>query len=82
MTDDEILEIPERKIAPICLRCICDATSGCNKMAKCDENSCGMFNMTRQYWNDAGRQEITEETEEGIFLTLIFVSCFLIHVYS
>lgn len=72
LLDDTTLEIPERKIAPICLRCICDAVSGCNKKSKCDGDSCGVFNMTRQYWTDAGRQEVTTETEDGKFNNIVF----------
>ncbi|KAK7868956.1 hypothetical protein R5R35_002589 [Gryllus longicercus] len=38
-----------------CLRCLCEASSGCDRDFGCQETYCGPFGVSRIYWHEAGR---------------------------
>ncbi|XP_068085865.1 lysozyme 2 [Anabrus simplex] len=38
-----------------CLRCLCEAASGCNMTLYCRSGYCGPFYISRVYWVSAGR---------------------------
>ncbi|GAB0093981.1 Lysozyme [Sergentomyia squamirostris] len=52
-------------LSDICLGCICEAMSGCNRAAPCDGNVCGLFKITHPYWVDAGKPVQTGDTPEA-----------------
>ncbi|XP_075211175.1 lysozyme-like [Lycorma delicatula] len=44
-----------QKVTNPCLRCLCEATSGCKKDMKCVDGYCGPFYISEPYWIDAYR---------------------------
>lgn len=40
-------------VTDICLGCICQAVSNCNRTLSCNGEVCGLFRITRPYWTDA-----------------------------
>ncbi|XP_026292947.1 uncharacterized protein LOC113217320 isoform X5 [Frankliniella occidentalis] len=44
-----------------CLRCICEAASGCNTTYGCALGFCGPFYMSRVYWRDGGKPVLPED---------------------
>ncbi|XP_075209803.1 invertebrate-type lysozyme 3-like [Lycorma delicatula] len=42
-------------VTDICLGCICEAISNCNKSLTCEGDVCGIFRITWAYWADAGK---------------------------
>jgi Destabilase len=42
-------------VTDICLGCICEASSGCDRSLKCSGDVCGLFRITWAYWSDGGK---------------------------
>lgn len=42
-------------ISEICLGCICESISSCNRTLTCEGDVCGMFRITWAYWADSGK---------------------------
>ncbi|KAF5306612.1 hypothetical protein FQA39_LY08801 [Lamprigera yunnana] len=38
----------------VCLGCICRAASGCDIEKECENNACGPYRITKDYWMDSG----------------------------
>ncbi|XP_039280368.1 uncharacterized protein LOC111058614 [Nilaparvata lugens] len=57
-------------LSPVCLRCICHASSNCNMTIGCYGGRCGPLQISRQYWKDAGRYVLPEDNpnRDGAFL--------------
>ncbi|XP_014259832.1 uncharacterized protein LOC106672709 [Cimex lectularius] len=69
--EEEEIEIRKRAIDDVCLQCICEGASGCNRKAdNCFENLCGRFRMTRLFWRDAGMPTLDTDTprKRGAFV--------------
>ncbi|XP_046406711.1 lysozyme-like [Ischnura elegans] len=45
-------------VSEVCLGCICNAISGCNRTLTCSGDVCGIFRITWAYWSDAGKPVI------------------------
>ncbi|XP_050430199.1 uncharacterized protein LOC126839154 [Adelges cooleyi] len=43
------------RITEVCLACICEAMSSCNRSLTCEGDVCGPFRITWAYWSDAGK---------------------------
>ncbi|XP_063243385.1 invertebrate-type lysozyme 3-like [Bacillus rossius redtenbacheri] len=48
----------------LCLGCICEAASDCDRQAGCLGDVCGLFKITRPYWVDAGRPLVQGDDPE------------------
>ncbi|XP_062557977.1 lysozyme-like [Armigeres subalbatus] len=55
----------ENPVTEVCLRCICDASSGCDPTVRCTGESCGMFRITWAYWADAGKPVLPGDVPES-----------------
>jgi len=42
-------------VTDVCLGCICEASSGCDRSLKCGGDVCGLFRITWGYWSDGGK---------------------------
>lgn len=42
-------------VSEVCLGCICEAISSCDRNLKCEGDVCGMFRITWAYWADSGK---------------------------
>ena len=51
-------------VSEICLGCICEAVSNCNRSAGCNGDVCGLFKITWAYWSDAGKPIINGDARE------------------
>ncbi|XP_063243382.1 lysozyme 2-like [Bacillus rossius redtenbacheri] len=47
-----------------CLRCLCEAASGCNETAGCHQGYCGPFWVSRIYWAEAGKVVFPDDDPE------------------
>jgi hypothetical protein len=45
-------------VTDVCLGCICEASSGCDRTAKCTGEVCGPFRITWAYWKDGGQNTL------------------------
>nr|CAD7398468.1 unnamed protein product [Timema poppensis] len=45
----------------LCLGCLCEAMSDCNRTFSCVGDDCGLFMITKPYWEDAGRHVIAQD---------------------
>ncbi|KXJ73684.1 lysozyme [Aedes albopictus] len=57
--------VQENPVTEVCLRCICDASSGCDPTVRCSGESCGMFRITWAYWADAGKPVLPGDAPEA-----------------
>ncbi|KAJ8894281.1 hypothetical protein PR048_006894 [Dryococelus australis] len=48
----------------LCLGCICEAASDCDRRAGCVRDVCGLFKITRPYWVDAGTPAVDGDTAD------------------
>lgn len=48
-------------VTDICLGCICEAVSGCDRTLKCSDGVCGLFAITWAYWADSGKPTLRGE---------------------
>ncbi|XP_055535877.1 lysozyme-like [Wyeomyia smithii] len=55
----------ETPVTEVCLRCICDASSGCDPSVRCTGDACGMFRITWAYWADAGKPVLQGDAPES-----------------
>ena len=42
-------------VTDVCLGCICEAASECDRSLKCSGDVCGLFRITWAYWSDSGK---------------------------
>lgn len=52
---EEQLQQKFEPISEICLGCICESISSCNRNLTCEGDVCGMFRITWAYWADSGK---------------------------
>ncbi|XP_014272957.1 lysozyme [Halyomorpha halys] len=45
-------------VSELCLGCICEASSNCDRTLGCEGGLCGLFKMTKPYWIDANKPTI------------------------
>ncbi|XP_054267857.1 lysozyme-like [Macrosteles quadrilineatus] len=50
-------------VTEICLGCICEAVSNCNRSLQCTGDVCGIFRITWAYWADAGKPLLTPQED-------------------
>nr|CAD7446251.1 unnamed protein product [Timema bartmani] len=50
-----------KTVNKICLGCICEAASDCDRSVGCVKDVCGLFKITRPYWVDSGRPVLTND---------------------
>nr|CAD7397794.1 unnamed protein product [Timema cristinae] len=61
-----ILGQQENKVVDdLCLGCLCEAMSDCNRTFSCAGDDCGLFMITRPYWEDAGRHVIAQDNSSS-----------------
>ncbi|XP_055383412.1 invertebrate-type lysozyme 3-like [Condylostylus longicornis] len=53
----------EPPVTEVCLGCICEAISGCNRTLTCNGDTCGLFRITWPYWADSGKPTLNGEPE-------------------
>ncbi|XP_073979731.1 lysozyme 2-like isoform X2 [Rhodnius prolixus] len=49
------LATPIEPVSELCLGCICEAASNCNRTLQCNGDVCGIFRITWAYWADANK---------------------------
>ncbi|XP_012523223.2 invertebrate-type lysozyme 3 [Monomorium pharaonis] len=49
-------------ISQLCIGCLCEVSSGCNTSIGCSGSVCGPFGITWDYWSDAGKPTLNNET--------------------
>lgn len=57
-------------VTDVCLGCICEAASGCDRSLGCAGEVCGLFRITWPYWSDSGKptqQGETPDSPTGIY---------------
>lgn len=52
-------------VTDICLGCICEASSGCDRSLQCGGDVCGLFRITWAYWADSGKHTQPGEDPNG-----------------
>ncbi|CAH0390633.1 unnamed protein product [Bemisia tabaci] len=50
-------------LSPVCMRCLCHASSNCNLSQGCSQGYCGPFFFNREYWEDAGRPTLSADDD-------------------
>lgn len=50
-----------KPVTDVCLGCICEAISGCNRTLTCNGDVCGLFRITWAYWSDSGKPTLPNE---------------------
>nr|CAD7398470.1 unnamed protein product [Timema poppensis] len=50
-----------KTVNQICLGCICEAASDCDRSVGCVKDVCGLFKITRPYWVDSGRPVLAND---------------------
>uniref|UniRef100_A0A0K8VCT2 lysozyme n=1 Tax=Bactrocera latifrons TaxID=174628 RepID=A0A0K8VCT2_BACLA len=55
----------EKPVTDICLGCICEAISGCNRTTTCTGGVCGLFRITWPYWSDGGKLTLNGESPDS-----------------
>ncbi|KAL1117670.1 hypothetical protein AAG570_003985, partial [Ranatra chinensis] len=49
-------------VSEVCLGCICEAVSNCNRTLTCEGNVCGIFRITWAYWADAQKPVLPNDS--------------------
>lgn len=61
-------------VTDVCLGCICEAVSGCDRTLKCSDGICGLFGITWAYWADSGKPTLNgrgdAKSEDGSYSIL------------
>ncbi|GLG98130.1 I-type lysozyme [Gryllus bimaculatus] len=52
-------------VSELCLGCICEAVSGCNRTLTCTGDVCGLFRITWAYWADSGKPVIAGDNPDA-----------------
>jgi hypothetical protein len=52
-------------VSELCLGCICEAVSNCNRSLGCNGDVCGLFRITWAYWADAGKPVIAQDHSDN-----------------
>lgn len=63
-------------VTDVCLGCICEAASECDRSLKCTGDVCGLFRITWAYWSDSGKptqQGEAPDTPNGNFIFYYFI---------
>ncbi|XP_036333612.1 invertebrate-type lysozyme 3-like [Rhagoletis pomonella] len=60
-----LINAQDKPVTDVCLGCICEAISGCNRTATCTGGVCGLFRITWPYWADGGKQTLNGESPES-----------------
>lgn len=55
-----------------CLNCLCQATSACDLREVCVDNGCGTYRITNNYWKEAGKPTINNESDKD---PQAFINC-------
>lgn len=58
---NEPVPVDPKPVTDICLGCICEAVSGCNRTLNCNGDVCGLFRITWAYWSDSGKPTLNGE---------------------
>ncbi|KAG8231371.1 hypothetical protein J437_LFUL008919 [Ladona fulva] len=53
------------EVSEVCLGCICEAISGCNRTLSCSGDVCGLFRITWAYWADSGKPVLDLDSPEA-----------------
>ncbi|XP_037032108.1 lysozyme 1-like [Bradysia coprophila] len=53
-------------VTEVCLGCICEASSGCNRTLSCNGDVCGLFRITWAYWADSGKPTQPGESPDAV----------------
>jgi len=53
--------VQAKPVTDLCLGCICEAISGCNRTLTCNADVCGLFRITWGYWADSGKPTLNGE---------------------
>uniref|UniRef100_A0A6M2E1A3 lysozyme n=1 Tax=Xenopsylla cheopis TaxID=163159 RepID=A0A6M2E1A3_XENCH len=53
----------DKPVTEVCLGCICEAISGCNRTLTCNGDVCGLFHITWAYWSDGGKHTLGESPD-------------------
>lgn len=52
-------------VTDVCLGCICEASSGCDRSLQCSGDTCGLFRITWAYWSDGGKPTNNNEATDS-----------------
>nr|CAD7458735.1 unnamed protein product [Timema tahoe] len=55
----------DKVVDDLCLGCLCEAMSDCNRTFSCVGDDCGLFMITKPYWEDAGRHVIAKDNSSS-----------------
>ncbi|XP_026464344.1 lysozyme-like [Ctenocephalides felis] len=55
----------DKPVTEICLGCICEAISGCNRTLTCNGDVCGLFHITWAYWADGGKNTLGGDSPDS-----------------
>jgi hypothetical protein len=55
----------QQPVSELCLGCICEAISNCNRSLGCNGDVCGLFRITWAYWADAGKPVIAQDNADN-----------------
>ncbi|XP_023724511.1 lysozyme [Cryptotermes secundus] len=63
----------QQPVSELCLGCICEAISNCNRSLGCNGDVCGLFRITWAYWADAGKPVIAQDNadNEGAYVRCV-----------
>lgn len=48
-------------LSPLCMKCLCHASTSCNASFGCSRGYCGPFFIPRQYWVEAGKVTLPDD---------------------
>jgi hypothetical protein len=52
-------------VTDVCLGCICEAASECDRKIQCTGDTCGLFRITWAYWSDSGKPTLQGELPDS-----------------
>nr|CAD7445590.1 unnamed protein product [Timema bartmani] len=57
----QLVQGETKPVNDLCLGCICEAVSNCNRSFTCAGDVCGLFRITWAYWSDAGKPVLQQD---------------------
>lgn len=48
-------------LSAVCLRCLCTASTQCNRTVGCQKDYCGPFLINKEYWREAQRPTLKDD---------------------